>query len=90
MLFFWCEPTDSFEADTNNKLVFTIRGAPIALRRPGVRRGYAPMAARAGRGFGWGFGRPMYNPSQPKLNQFRSLLEGLISPRLPPLFSLSF
>jgi Holliday junction resolvase RusA-like endonuclease len=37
------------------------------------------MAGRAGRGFGWGFGCPMYNPSQPKLNQFRSLLEGLIS-----------
>ncbi len=38
------------------------------------------MAAHAGRGFGRGFGRPMYNPSQPKLNQFRSLLECLISP----------
>jgi hypothetical protein len=38
------------------------------------------MAARAGRGFGRGFGRPMYNLPQPKLNQFRSLLEGLISP----------
>jgi hypothetical protein len=38
------------------------------------------MAARADRGFGRGFGRPMYNPSQPKLNQFRSLLEGLLSP----------
>jgi hypothetical protein len=38
------------------------------------------MADRAGRGFGRGFGCPMYNLSQPKLNQFRSLLEGLISP----------
>jgi hypothetical protein len=48
------------------------------------------MAACAYRGFGRGFGRPMYNPSQPKLNQFRSLLEGLISPPSSTILVLTF
>jgi hypothetical protein len=38
------------------------------------------MTARAGRGFGRGFGRPMYNPSHPKLSEFRRLLVELVSP----------
>jgi hypothetical protein len=61
-------------AENNDKLAFTIRGAPVALKRPSVRKGYASMAGREGRGFG----RPMYNPSQPKLSQFRELLVGLV------------
>ena len=34
------------------------------------------MAGRTGRGFG----RPMYNPSMPKLSQFRQLVIGLLTP----------
>jgi hypothetical protein len=79
---FWSDPTDNFVVENNTTLSFTIRGAPVALRRPSVRRGYgASMVGRRGRGFG----RPMYNPSHPKLVQFRSLLVGLLTPTSTPL-----
>jgi hypothetical protein len=79
---FWTDVTGNFVAENNITLSFTIRGAPLALRRPSVRRGYgASMVGHRGRGFG----RPMYNPSHHKLGQFQSLLVGLLTPTALPL-----
>jgi hypothetical protein len=37
---FWTNVSGNFVAENNITLSFTIRGAPVALRRPSVRRGY--------------------------------------------------
>jgi hypothetical protein len=81
-LTFWSNVNDNFVAENNITLSFTIGGAPVALRRPSVRRGYgASMVGWSGRGFG----RPMYNPSHHKLGQFWSLLVVLLTPTSIPL-----
>jgi hypothetical protein len=85
-LTFWSNVRDNFVVKNNITLLFTIRGPLVALRQPSARRGYgASMVDLAGRGFGC----PMYNPSQPKVAKFWSVLVGLLTPASMPLPSCS-
>ena len=75
---FWRDESDIFQC-SRIRISFTIQGAPVALSRPRIRFGYRLFGGRVG------FGRPLYNPSQPKLTLFRQVLVSMIASSRPPL-----